>query len=248
MEDDALKRSVAKDIVLLKYVGICPVVVHGGGPEINQWLQKLGIESSFVDGQRVTTPQAMEVIEMVLTGKVNKSLVHYINLEGGKAVGLSGKDAGLIQAKKYEKQDLGLVGEITRINPDILIQLEQNGYIPVISTVGYHPDGTSLNINADVAAAQIAVALKAEKLMMLSNVEGILDAGKSVIKQIVASEVQRHIDAGTISGGMIPKVVSALSAINGGVKQVHVISGDMPHSILLELFTDVGIGSMIKAS
>ena len=248
MEDEALKRSVAKDIVLLKYVGICPVVVHGGGPEINQWLDKLGIESSFVEGQRVTTPQAMEVIEMVLTGKVNKSLVHYINLGGGRAVGLSGKDAGLIQAKRYEKKDLGLVGEITRINPEILIQFEQNGYIPVISTVGYHPDGTSLNINADVAAAQIAIALKAEKLIMLSNVEGILDTNKSIIKQIVASEIKHHIEVGTISGGMIPKVNSALSAIEGGVRQVHVISGDTPHSILLELFTDVGIGSMIKAS
>ncbi len=246
MEDEKLKASVIKDVVLLKYVGLNPVIVHGGGIEITDWLNKLNIKSEFVDGQRKTSPEAMEVIEMVLAGKVNKSLVHLINLAGGKAVGLCGKDAQLIEAQKHSKKDLGLVGDITKINPDIINLLDKEGYIPVISSVGSSPTGESFNINADFAATDIAIALKAEKLISVSNVEGILDKDKKIIKQITAQEIKEHIANGIISGGMIPKVESALNALQNGVNNVHIISGEIPHSILLELFTDYGIGTMIK--
>ena len=247
MEDEKLKRSVATDIVLLKFVGINPVVVHGGGLEINEWLDKLNIKSHFIDGQRVTTPEAMDVIEMVLTGRVNKSLVNLINQAGGKAVGLSGKDANLILAQQHPNTELGLVGKVKSINPDIINQLLNDGYIPVISTVGVDEKGQVYNINADVAAGDIAIALQAEKLIALSNVSGILDKDKQLIKQVSSLQIQTMIENGTITGGMIPKVESLLRAINSGVRNVHVISGETEHSILLELFTDFGIVKMIKA-
>lgn len=248
MEDETLKRSVATDIVLLKFVGINPVIVHGGGKEINEWLERLSIPSHFIDGQRVTTPAAMEVIEMVLTGRVNKSLVNLINQAGGKAVGLSGKDANLILAEPHPNRELGLVGNVKSINADIIKQLLVDGYIPVISTVGVDESGQVYNINADVVAGEIAIALKAEKLIALSNVDGILDKDKQLIKQVTASQIEAMISDGTISGGMIPKVQSLLGAIHSGVRNVHVISGENEHSILLELFTDYGVGTMIKAT
>ncbi|MDD5457670.1 MAG: acetylglutamate kinase [Candidatus Margulisbacteria bacterium] len=247
MEDEKLKESVITDIVLLKYVGINPVIVHGGGIEITEWLKKVGIESKFIDGQRVTTKESMEVIEMVLSGKINKSIVNLINSAGGKAVGLCGKDAQLIEAKKYTEQDLGLVGEITNINADIIKILEESGHIPVISSIGFDKQGNSYNINADYAATDIAIALQAEKLIVLSNVDGILDKDKNLIKQLTQVEIKQKIKDTTISGGMIPKVNSLLKAIENGVHNVHIISGVIEHSILLELFTDYGIGTMIKS-
>jgi acetylglutamate kinase len=244
MENEKLKQSVATDIVLLKYVGLNPVVVHGGGLAITEWLDKVNIETEFIDGQRVTSKEAMEVIEMVLAGKINKSLVHMINQAGGKAVGVCGKDANLIQAKK-QSPELGYVGEIKKINPNIINILEKDGYIPVISTIGTNKEGESLNINADYAASEIACALKAEKLIVLSNVEGILDKKKQLIKKMSLSEIEGYTSDGTIQGGMIPKVKSLKKAIEHDVKSVHIINGNIQHALLLELFTDFGIGTMI---
>ncbi|OGI09482.1 MAG: acetylglutamate kinase [Candidatus Margulisbacteria bacterium GWF2_35_9] len=246
MEDPIVQQSVATDIVLLKFVGINPVVVHGGGKEITSWLKKLNINTGFIDGQRVTNKESMEVIEMVLAGKVNKTFVNMINNAGGKAVGLCGKDAGLIQAKQSTNTKLGLVGDITNINTDILNLLEQNNFIPVISTTGADQAGNSYNINADYAACEIAIKLKAEKFILLSNVEGILDKSGNKVKQVTLSEIDEMIANGTITEGMIPKVESVIKAVQNGVKNAHIISGEIQHSLLLELFTDFGIGTMIK--
>ena len=248
MEDESLKKSVATDIVLLKFVGIHPVIVHGGGLEINDWLGKLDIESKFIDGQRVTSPQAMDVIEMVLAGRVNKSIVHLINQAGGEAIGLSGKDGRLIQARQHQNSKLGLVGDITKVNGDMIKHLISDGYIPVISTIGSNDAGETFNINADIAATEIAIAIQAEKLIAMSNVEGILDKDKQIIKQVTKKEIEDKINSGVITGGMIPKVESAIKALHLGVRSAHIISGTIEHSILLEVFTDFGIGTMIRSS
>lgn len=244
MEDDNLKKSVTRDIVLLKYVGINPVIIHGGGKAINYWLEKTDIHSEFINGQRKTSKKAMEVIEMVLSGKVNKSLVNYINLAGGKAVGISGKDTHLITAEK--KEQLGYVGKISKINPDIINLLDSADNIPVISSVGVSHEGESLNINADFAASEIAIALKAEKLILLSDVDGVLDKNNKIIKKLNASEIDMHIKDNTIHGGMIPKMESLKKAIKNKVHSIHIINGTTPHSLILELFTNYGIGTMIK--
>lgn len=251
-----LKESFAKDIVLLKYVGIHPVIVHGGGPEINRLLESLKIPTEFVHGHRVTDSQTMDVVEMVLTGKVNKQIVSMINAQGGNAVGISGKDGNLAKATKtpieielegQEKQlfDVGLVGKIETINPEILLNLQKEGFIPVISPVAESATGDSLNINADTFAGEVAGALKAEKLILLTDTEGILIDGK-LATGLNRGKVKDYIRKGEISGGMIPKVECCLTAIDQGVRRTHIIDGRVPHSILIEIFTNQGIGSLIE--
>lgn len=246
MENDELQRSVAIDIVLLKFVGINPVLIHGGGKEITSWLEKLQIETEFIDGLRKTSKEAMEVTEMVLTGKVNKAIVGLINNAGGKAIGLSGKDGNMILGEKINETKLGHAGKVTKIDPNPILATIEKGYIPVISTIAVDKNNETLNINADYVAADIAVALKAEKLIYLSNVEGILNEKKEIIKQIVVDDVNDLIKKGVVSGGMIPKVNSCTESLEKGVNNVHIISGEIPHSLLLELFTDYGVGTMIK--
>lgn len=246
MENDELQRSVAIDIVLLKFVGINPVLIHGGGKEITSWLEKLQIETEFIDGLRKTSKEAMEVTEMVLTGKVNKAIVGLINNAGGKAIGLSGKDGNMILGEKINETNLGHAGKVTKIDPNPILATIEKGYIPVISTIAVDKNNETLNINADYVAADIAVALKAEKLIYLSNVEGILNEKKEIIKQIVVDDVNDLIKKGVVSGGMIPKVNSCTESLEKGVNNVHIISGEIPHSLLLELFTDYGVGTMIK--
>ncbi len=257
MVEEKLKECFARNVVLLKLIGLKPIVVHGGGPQIKQVLERMSIESSFVDGMRVTDGETMDVVEMVLGGKVNAEIVALINRHGGRAVGLSGKDDLLIQAEKMlirkpgagEKRpeiiDLGLVGRVVKVNPEILGTLE--AFIPVIAPVGVGPEGESLNINADLVAGHIAGALKSEKLILLTDVAGILDRRGQLISSLKASEVQALIDQGTISGGMIPKVNCCLEALRMGVRKTHIIDGRQPHAVLLEIFTDQGIGTEIAA-
>jgi len=244
-----LQDAVMQDLVLMKYVGMNPVVVHGGGPEITGMLNRLGIKTRFVKGLRVTDPEVMEVVEMVLVGKINKQIVAGINRCGGKAIGLSGKDGGLIQAVQMNgAEDLGCVGEVTRINPCVLKPLLEAGYIPVIAPIGIGYDGTTYNINADHVASKIAVALEADKLILLTDVPGILaepDDPASLISSIRVSEIPDLIDAGIISGGMIPKVECCIHALENGVARTHIIDGRVPHSILLEVLTDQGSGTMV---
>ena len=259
MVDCALKKAVLTDVVLMKYVGMRPVIVHGGGPEITAMLKKLGIESRFIGGLRVTDDETMEIVEMVLVGKINKEIVSMLNAFGGRAVGLSGKDAGLLQAARkmgrarrpdgtVEMVDIGHVGEITRVDPDIVSTLIDQGYIPVISPVAMGADRESYNINADYVAGELAVALKAEKLVILTDVEGILADRRdrdSLISVIHAPEVPDLVTRGIIEGGMIPKVECCTRALAGGVGTTHILDGRVPHSILLEVFTDRGIGTMV---
>jgi acetylglutamate kinase len=257
MVDERLKESFARDVVLMKYIGLNPVVVHGGGPQINKVLEQMRIESSFVDGMRVTDAPTMSVVEMVLGGKVNKEIVNLIQMHGGRAVGLTGKDGGLIRARKLlmerkreehlppEIIDIGAVGEVEAIHPAIIETLDGGGFIPVIAPVGTGPDGETLNINADLVAGQIAGALRAEKLMLLTDVTGILDGDGELISSIDANEVPRLIDADVIRGGMIPKVNCALDALDAGVKKVHIIDGRVDHAVLLEVFTSGGIGTQL---
>ncbi|NPV73469.1 MAG: acetylglutamate kinase [Pelotomaculum sp.] len=260
MLDDSLKEAVLTDAVLMKYVGMHPVIVHGGGPEITEMLKRVGKDSRFVGGLRVTDGETMEIVEMVLVGKINKGIVSRINRIGGLAVGLSGKDAGLFEAvKKYRKvrtpegkeetADIGFVGEISRVNPQIVSTVIAEGYIPVIAPVAVGPEGESYNINADYAAGRLAAALGADKLIILTDVEGILadrnDPG-SLISVLRASEVPSLIERGVIDGGMIPKVECCLDALAGGVRTTHILDGRVPHSILLEIFTDKGIGTMVE--
>jgi acetylglutamate kinase len=252
MVDDTLKQDFASDVVLLKYIGINPVVVHGGGPQIGQTLKKLGRESVFVDGLRVTDPFTMEVVEMVLTGKINQEIVAMINQMGGAAVGLSGKDGALIRARKLDRSstnqaDLGLVGEVEEIVPDILHNLDSSRFIPVIAPVGVDASGQTLNINADLVAARLAAALKAAKLVYLSDVSGVNDDDGRLVSSLAAGRVQEMIKKGTIAGGMIPKVEYCLEALAQGVGKTHIIDGRVKHAILLEIFTDKGIGTEIKA-
>lgn len=244
--------SFAEDIVLLQYVGLRPVVVHGGGPQIDRLLARLSIPSERKEGLRVTSPEAMEVVEMVLGGTVNKKIVALINRFGGKAVGLTGKDGGLIQAKKYSVPgrggaplDLGLVGEVTGVNPDVLRALERDGFVPVIAPIGVGSGGEAYNINGDTAAAEVAAAVSAEKLILLTDVAGVLDGDGKLVSTMTVESADRAIREGAITGGMIPKVECGLTALRKGVRKVHVLDGRVPHSVLLEIFTDAGVGTEI---
>ncbi len=249
MIDCELKQKVMQDIVLMKYVGMHPIVVHGGGPEINTMLDRLDIKVQFVNGLRVTDQATMEIVEMVLGGKVNKEIVAGINANGGKAVGISGKDGGLIEAAPLDNDSqLGLVGQVKSINPGIIETVIENGYIPVIAPIGMGKDQQTYNINADLVAAAIAVAMKADKLVLLTDVPGLLkdpaDPG-SLISILKLSEVDSYKEAGIIAGGMLPKVDCCTRSVHGGVGRTHIIDGRVPHSILLEIFTDQGIGTMV---
>ena len=252
MLNEDLKQAVMKDIVLLNTIGVKVVLVHGGGPEINKMLERVGKESKFVNGLRYTDAETMEIVQMVLTGKLNKDIVGILLQEGGRAVGLSGVDSGLLRAKKIDKDgaDLGFVGEVTQVHPEIINDLLENDFIPVISTValGETGDQSRYNINADTAAAKIAVALKAEKFVQLTNVAGVLkdlNDPKSLITRIPMPTVPQLIENGTIAGGMIPKVECCMIALKGGVPRTHIIDGRVPHSLLIEMFSDRGIGTMI---
>ena len=257
MVDEELKNNFALDIILMKYVGLNPVVVHGGGPQIGNFLKKLSIESEFVDGMRVTDKQTMDVVEMVLVGKVNKEIVTLINHHGGQSVGLSGKDGELITARKmkYYKDkgdnqppeiiDMGMVGEIVSVNTRILASLLENQFIPVIAPVGAGENGETFNINADLVAGHIAASLKARKLILLTDTNGILDKDGSLISTIKTGEVNDLVQNQTITGGMIPKINCCLEAMKGGVKKAHIIDGRKEHALLLEVFTNEGIGTEI---
>jgi acetylglutamate kinase len=249
MINPELEEMVLKDVILMKLIGMKPVLVHGGGPMINQWLDKLQIKANFVDGLRVTDEAAMEVVEMVLAGKVNKNIVSRIQKLGGKAVGICGKDGGLIQARrKTEPKDLGLVGEVIKVNPQLITTLIQEDFIPVVSSVGMGEDGESLNINADTVASALGGALVADKLVLLTDVEGIfIDAGqgKELASKLKASEIPSLIDTGILTGGMIPKALGCLEAVNQGVRNVHIIDGRQAHALLLEIFTREGIGTWV---
>ncbi|MCX8043112.1 MAG: acetylglutamate kinase [Desulfobacterota bacterium] len=247
MVSPALSRNFALDVILLSYVGIRPVVVHGGGPQIGLMLKRLGIESHFFEGERITPDRdTMDIVEMVL-GKINKDLVSSINTNGGKAVGLSGKDGNLIIARKQQGKtvDMGFVGEITTVNPKIITTLDGNQFIPVIAPIGIGSDGQAYNINADTAAGAIAGALKAEKLILLTDVEGVKDRRGNLLSSLTDQEAQRMIDCGDISGGMIPKVTCCIRALEQNVVKTHIIDGRVEHAVLLEIFTDVGIGTQI---
>jgi acetylglutamate kinase len=248
MKDDGMIASFARDIVLMKLVGMNPVVVHGGGPQIGTHLERLGKKSEFVEGMRVTDEETMDVVEMMLGGLVNKAVVSALNQQGGRAVGLTGKDGGLIRARKLliNGKDIGQGGEIEKIDPRVVNHLEAGGFIPVIAPVGVGEDGEAFNINADVVAGKLASVLQAEKLMLLTNTQGVLGKSGQVLTGLTVPQVERLIGDGTIHGGMLPKIRCALDAVNSGVKSAHIIDGRITHSVLLELFTDEGIGTLIK--
>jgi acetylglutamate kinase len=263
MVDDALKNSFARDIVLMKLVGINPIIVHGGGPQIGQLLEKIGKTSKFIDGMRVTDSETMDVVEMVLGGLVNKEIVNLINRNGGKAIGLTGKDGDFIRAKKLvintatqpaalnselqapEIIDLGHVGEVSSIDPGVVNMLGNSDFIPVIAPIGVGEDGQSYNINADLVAGKVAEILKAEKLILLTNTAGILDKAGQLLTGLTLKDVDDLIADGTISGGMIPKTRCATDALKGGVQRVHIIDGRVNHAVLLELFTNQGVGTLL---
>lgn len=259
MTDEKLKNGFARDIALLKQVGVNPIVVHGGGPQIGQLLERIGKKSRFIDGMRVTDRETMDVVEMVLGGLVNKSIVSLINHNGGMAVGLTGKDGGLIHARKMKIErssaeldvpeiiDLGHVGEVTGIDPTIVDTLYHGSFIPVIAPIGIGKDQTSYNINADIVAGKLASVLGAEKLLLLTNTAGILDADGNVLTGLKMAEIDALIADGTIHGGMLPKVNCALDAVKSGVKTSHIIDGRVEHAVMLELLTDEGVGTLIKA-
>ncbi len=255
--DDELKKSFAQDVVLFNFIGIRTVIVHGGGPKISETMKRMGKEPTFVQGQRVTDKETMDIVEMVLGGLVNKEIVSLINSHGGKAVGLSGKDGNLIRAKKKllrkspkkdeEVIDIGLVGEVQEIDPGILNSLEKDGFIPVISPIGVKNTGEALNINADYVASAIASALKAEKLLLLTDVPGIKDGEGKVLSTLNKLEIMELINENIISGGMLPKVQACMRALENGVHKTHIVDGRVPHSLLLEIFTNEGIGTEIVA-
>ncbi len=253
MESDELKRSFARDVALLDVVNMRPVIVHGGGPQIGALLERLNIPSQFIAGQRVTDPQTMEIVEMVLTGRVNKEIVKELQKAGAWAVGISGKDGRLIEAEKLvlpgpdgQPVDLGLVGRVREVNTDVIEALERaGGLIPVVAPVGGDGDGNTYNINADNFAGALAGALRAEKLILMTDVEGVLDSGGKLISTLDRATAEKFIGDGTIRGGMIPKVQCALDALGDGVRKVHIIDGRVPHALLLEIFTDKGIGTEI---
>ena len=257
MESEELKTGFARDIVLMKAVGINPVVVHGGGPQIADLLKRLNIESRFVEGMRVTDGQTMDVVEMVLGGQVNKDIVNLINSHGGSAIGLTGKDARLIRARKLkvthqgadmqqpEIIDIGQVGEVERVNTDLLHMLVKGDFIPVIAPIGVGPKGESYNINADLVAGKVAEALHAEKLILLTNIAGLMDKQGNILTGLNTAQVDDLIADGTIYGGMLPKIRCALDAVQGGVNSAHIIDGRVPNAVLLEIFTDSGVGTLI---
>ncbi|XOF32574.1 MAG: acetylglutamate kinase [Candidatus Electrothrix sp. YB6] len=260
MVDEELKKNFALDVILLKYIGINPVIVHGGGPQINRFLEKMQITSNYIQGMRVTDGQTMDVVEMVLVGKVNKEIVGLINHCGGRAVGLSGRDGDLVQAKKMkilskpeaenappELIDLGRVGEVTKVNPEILETLDAKDFIPVIAPVGVGEDGQAYNINADLVAGAVAAELNAAKLILLTDVEGVKDSQGNLLSSISEGNIERMIEDGVISGGMIPKLRCCASVLDGGVNKAHIIDGRQEHAILLEIFTHQGIGTEITA-
>ncbi len=254
MVDEQLKSSFAQDVVLLKQVGVNPVIVHGGGPQIGKLLEQIGKKSQFIEGMRVTDHETMDVVEMVLGGLVNKQIVSLINSHGGRAVGLTGKDGGLINARKMklasanaQSQDLGQVGEVDTIDPAVVKMLDDDDFIPVIAPIGVGKDGTSYNINADLVASKLASVLGAEKLLLLTNTQGVLDPEGNLLTGITARETDRLIKQGIIHGGMLPKVNCALDAVKSGVKTSQIIDGRVKHSVLLELLTDSGVGTLIKA-
>ena len=257
MTDETLKNSFARDMVMLKLIGINPIVIHGGGPQIGDMLEKLNIKSEFINGMRVTTTEAMDVVEMVLGGQVNKDIVNLINQNGGKAIGLTGKDGQLLHAKKLQVTrqtpdmlapeiiDIGHVGEVTRVNTQVLDMLSHSDFIPVIAPIGVDADGASYNINADLVAGKVAEVLRAEKLILLTNISGLQDKSGEVLTGLSTQEVDDLIADGTIYGGMLPKIQCALDAVHAGVTSAHIIDGRVPNSTLLELFTDEGVGTLI---
>jgi acetylglutamate kinase len=257
MEDEDLKVSFVRDVILLQFIGVNPVIVHGGGPQIDGMLDKIGKKSQFIEGMRVTDEETMEVVEMVLVGKINKEIVSRVNSNGGQAIGLSGMDGNLIRARKMwahkkgkegqekERIDLGMVGEVETINPEVIRTFMANKWTPVIAPVGAGPGGEFYNINADLVAGKVASSLGAEKFILLTDVEGVLDSQKRLISTMDAKIAARYTQEGTISGGMIPKVRCCLEALREGVKKTHIIDGRVKHAILLEIFTDEGIGTQI---
>ncbi len=254
MTDDALKAGFARDVALLKLVGMNPVVVHGGGPQIEQMLAKLGKKGEFIQGMRVTDRETMDVVEMVLGGTVNKEVVELINQAGGKAVGLTGQDGVFIRAKKMllpgkdnGMVDLGQVGEIESIDPAVISALENGGFIPVVAPIGTGADGTTYNINSDLVAGKLAEVLRAEKLVVLTNTPGVLDKNGKLLTGLTPRRIDDLVAKGVISGGMLPKIGSALDAARNGVKSVHIIDGRVPHALLLEVMTDQGVGTLIKS-
>ena len=255
MTDERLKRSFAHDVVLLKLVGMNPVVVHGGGPQIDEQLARIGKKGEFVQGMRVTDAETMDVVEMVLGGQVNKEVVTLINQAGGKAVGLTGQDGAFIHAKKLlladknsgnGKIDIGQVGEIASINPEVISALEDGGFIPVVAPIGVGEDGQSYNINADLVAGKLAEVLRAEKLVVLTNTPGVLDKGGKLLTGLTPKKIDALVADGTLSGGMLPKISSALDAARNGVRSVHIIDGRVEHALLLEILTDRGVGTLIR--
>lgn len=256
MTDDHLKECFAQDVVLLKLVGMNPVVVHGGGPQINEMLDKLGKKGEFIQGMRVTDEETMDVVEMVLGGQVNKEIVNLINRHGGKAVGLTGQDGNFIHAHKLLMEDLndptktidvGQVGEISGIDPSIITFLDSGDFIPVVAPIGVGKDGETYNINADVVAGKLAEILNAEKLILLTNTPGVLDKTGQLLTGLTPKQIDDLVADGTLSGGMLPKIGSALDAARSGVKSVHIIDGRVEHALLLEVLTDEGVGTLIKA-
>jgi acetylglutamate kinase len=256
MTDAKLKSSFAHDVVLLKLVGMNPVVVHGGGPQIDELLARMGKKGEFVQGMRVTDAETMDVVEMVLGGQVNKEVVTLINQAGGKAVGLTGQDGGFIRARKLllsdkanggEKIDIGQVGEIASIDPNVISALEEGGFIPVVAPIGVGDDGQSYNINADLVAGKLAEVLKAEKLVVLTNTPGVLDKGGNLLTGLTPKKIDELAEDGTLSGGMLPKIGAALDAARNGVKSVHIIDGRVEHALLLEILTDQGVGTLIRS-
>ncbi|HBF13346.1 MAG TPA: acetylglutamate kinase [Deltaproteobacteria bacterium] len=257
MEDEGLKKSFARDVIMMKLIGLHPVIVHGGGPQIEKVLKQMGIEPKFHNGVRITDSDTMDVVEMVLVGKVNKEIVGLINLNGGSALGFSGKDGQLIQASRMDPQkvkktkktseliDMGLVGVVDKINTDVITKMEDSLFIPVIAPVGVSETGESLNINADFVAANVAGALKAEKLLLMTDINGVKNKEESLIPTLTLAESKKLIDTGVATGGMIPKLKCAMEALEKGVQSVHIIDGRVQHALLLEIFTDKGVGTLI---
>jgi len=257
MVDEELKKAFAQDIVLMKYVGIKPIIVHGGGPQISAMMERLGLKPVFVEGQRVTDPETMNVVEMVLVGTVNKQIVSLITQAGGKAVGLSGRDGNLIEVEKMtiyrytgedrppEIIDIGRVGKVKKVNPEVLYTLIERDFIPVIAPVGIGPEGEAYNVNADLVAGAVAGSVKAEKLIYLTDVPGVLDEKGELISTLYIKDLEALLEKGIARGGMIPKLKSARKALQQGVRKVHLIDGRIPHSLIIELFTDEGLGTQI---
>ena len=253
MIDEDLKQSFARDVVLLKLVGMHPVIVHGGGPQISNMLDRLGKDGTFVQGMRVTDKETMDVVEMVLGAHVNKDIVSLINKAGGAAVGLTGRDGGLLRAKKLhiesegEQLDLGQVGEVESVDPGVISTFEMQGFIPVVAPIGYGDNGEAYNINADLVAGKLAMVLNAEKLILMTNTAGILDKNEQLLTGVSPVDIDRLVEDGTIFGGMLPKISSALDAARSGVNSVHIIDGRVENAVLLEVLTDQGVGTLIRS-